>query len=120
MWLDIYKKSVTLCLMKYTFTFADMVSFRAAVNLLTLDNAQYRLNEDDAIIESDDYRVHAILIEGGILDESYELDMDTEDDNHGIGPGEDMDGDHASALASAGFGTDEDYEHNSCDEGGDY
>jgi hypothetical protein len=24
-------------------------------------------------------------------------------------PGEDMDGDHASALASAGFGTDEDY-----------
>lgn len=26
---------------------------------------------------------------------------------------DDMDGDHASALASAGFGTDEDYEH--CD-----
>ena len=26
-------------------------------------------------------------------------------------PGEDMDGDAASALASAGFGTDEDYEH---------
>jgi hypothetical protein len=24
-------------------------------------------------------------------------------------PGEDMDGDHASALASAGMGTDEDY-----------
>ena len=26
-------------------------------------------------------------------------------------PREDMDGDHATALASAGFGTDEDYEH---------
>jgi hypothetical protein len=31
-------------------------------------------------------------------------------------PGEDMDGDHASALASAGMGTDEDYEHNLIDE----
>lgn len=28
---------------------------------------------------------------------------------------ESMDGDHASALASAGFGTDEDYEHNDID-----
>ena len=33
-------------------------------------------------------------------------------------PDESMDGDAASALASAGFGTDEDYEHNLCDEGG--
>lgn len=31
-------------------------------------------------------------------------------------PGEDMDGDTESALASAGLGTDEDYEHNLCDE----
>lgn len=31
------------------------------------------------------------------------------DDECGPLPGEDMDGDHASALASAGFGTDEDY-----------
>ena len=28
---------------------------------------------------------------------------------------ESMDGDHGSALASAGFGTDEDYEHNDID-----
>lgn len=34
-------------------------------------------------------------------------------------PDDSMDGDHGSALASAGFGTDEDYEHNSCDEGGE-
>lgn len=33
-------------------------------------------------------------------------------------PDDSMDGDAASALASAGFGTDEDYEHNSFDEGG--
>lgn len=32
-------------------------------------------------------------------------------EEHGLDdcPGEDMDGDHESALASAGFGTDEDY-----------
>ena len=34
-------------------------------------------------------------------------------------PNDGMDGDHGSALASAGFGTDEDYEHNMCDEGGE-
>ncbi len=33
-------------------------------------------------------------------------------------PDDSMDGDAASALASAGLGTDEDYEHNPCDEGG--
>jgi rubredoxin len=31
-------------------------------------------------------------------------------------PDDSMDGDHQSGLASAGFGTDEDYEHNLCDE----
>lgn len=39
------------------------------------------------------------------------------DDGSDLLPGEDMDGDHASALASAGHGTDEDY---GCyDSGGD-
>lgn len=33
---------------------------------------------------------------------------------------DDMDGDHASALASAGFGTDEDYEHPGMDDGGEW
>jgi hypothetical protein len=37
--------------------------------------------------------------------------------DEGQEPNEDMDGDAGSALASAGFGTDEDYEHNLCDEG---
>jgi len=31
-------------------------------------------------------------------------------------PDDSMDGDHQSGLASAGFGTDEDYEHNLFDE----
>lgn len=35
-------------------------------------------------------------------------------------PDESMDGDHASALASAGFGTDEDYEHNLYDDPSPY
>lgn len=34
---------------------------------------------------------------------------DGADDAPALLPGEDMDGDHASALASAGLGTDEDY-----------
>lgn len=40
-------------------------------------------------------------------------ELEDEDDPQ---PDESMDGDHASALASAGWGTDEDYEHNSIDE----
>lgn len=34
-------------------------------------------------------------------------------------PNDSMDGDADSALASAGLGTDEDYEHNSCDSFGE-
>lgn len=35
--------------------------------------------------------------------------LDDSEDNVGSLPGEDMDGDFDSAMASAGFGTDEDY-----------
>lgn len=52
----------------------------------------------------------------------YADELDERDDacdpnqDDGLLPGEDMDGDHASALASAGFGTDEDYGgFDSCD-----
>ena len=36
-------------------------------------------------------------------------EVDAQNDDRADEPNDDMDGDHASALASAGFGTDEDY-----------
>lgn len=44
-----------------------------------------------------------------------EEDVGDEDQDQDTVPGEDMDGDAASALASAGHGSDEDYEHNDID-----
>ena len=42
--------------------------------------------------------------------ELIELDLDLDDeDEDGLLPGEDMDGDFDTGMASAGFGTDEDY-----------
>lgn len=43
---------------------------------------------------------------------------ETQDITSDVEPGADMDGDATSALASAGFGTDEDYEHNLYDDNG--
>ena len=48
---------------------------------------------------------------------NHEIDTDALD--NGQEPDDGMDGDAGSALASAGFGTDEDYEHNLFDEGGE-
>lgn len=46
------------------------------------------------------------LRDDGMDDDDYDYDTDRDDFYL---PGEDMDGDHQSALASAGFGDDEDY-----------
>lgn len=45
------------------------------------------------------------LRDGGMDDDDYDYDTDRED----FHLADDMDGDHESALASAGWGTDEDY-----------
>jgi hypothetical protein len=47
--------------------------------------------------------------------EDYDYD-DEEWDDDGLLPGEDMDGDFDSGMASAGFGTDEDYGYYGGDE----
>ena len=47
-----------------------------------------------------------------MMNEPDEIDQDENE----MEPDDSMDGDAGSALASAGFGTDEDYEHNLCDE----
>jgi hypothetical protein len=49
-----------------------------------------------------------------LADEGYFDSPDEELDDDRI-PGEEMDGDFDSAMASAGFGTDEDYEHHDID-----
>ena len=50
------------------------------------------------------------------LDGDRDVEDEPDEDEDGTDDPDDMDesmdGDHASALASAGFGTDEDYEHN--------
>ena len=46
----------------------------------------------------------------GCVGEDYEDDEEIEGEDDGGDPG-DMDGDAESALASCGWGTDEDYEH---------
>jgi hypothetical protein len=50
-----------------------------------------------------------------LLDSEDEMDWEDNQDWEDDMPPEDMDGDHTSALASAGFGTDEDY---GCFDGG--
>jgi hypothetical protein len=49
--------------------------------------------------------------------EAYKSGNPVHEAGESDGPDESMDGDHASALASAGFGTDEDYEHDFSDSG---
>jgi len=44
-------------------------------------------------------------------DDAYETSYPEDCDTTGIEPADEMDGDHGSALASAGWGTDEDYDH---------
>lgn len=82
--------------------------YRAAVTVIELDAAPaYELNDDTlSILSEDTEAISDILHANGIF--MFEVD---EVESERL-PGEDMDGDHASGLASAGFGTDEDYEHN--------
>lgn len=67
-----------------------------------------RINECEfGYRENDQSRVRASMTEVG----ETEPDGDDEEDDDGGDhePDDSMDGDHESALASAGFGTDEDY-----------
>ena len=102
--------------MKHTITFIDAELFEKAVNVLALhDVGNYETDNHDLTIFAENVRlVMDVLIENEI--EGWETDAQ---DDERMYPGEDMDGDFDSGMASAGHGTDEDYEHKSFDEGGE-
>ena len=93
--------------MNSTITFHDAKLFGMALTALELDaTPAYESDLVDLTITSDDAGAEGIAV---ILEDNgiFLFDLkEVEDDRI---PGEDMDGDHASALASCGWGTDEDY-----------
>lgn len=80
-----------------------------------LDAARERLESafDYAMVEFADELITLVSIEeiNEFAKAALENVLRTEDDFVPYEPNESMDGDHASALASAGWGTDEDYGH---------
>jgi hypothetical protein len=64
--------------------------------------------DESLFVNMSDEELQEIQDEANSLMDAQREDNEDYDDS--------MDGDHASGLASAGFGTDEDYEHNSYDE----
>jgi hypothetical protein len=76
-----------------------------AAHLMTLTQA-----ERDEMREACGVDLLVYLCNGGTVEALQALVRETDcDDCDDSYPGEDMDGDHDSAMASAGFGTDEDY-----------
>ena len=53
----------------------------------------------------------AMDLRDGSMDDDDDYDYDTDRDDFYLPEDDGMDGDHESALASAGFGVDEDYYH---------
>ena len=107
--LDFYKKSANVSTMKSTLNFWNRKSYTMALTTLELDNIPY-VNSDDvmSITVADDEldSVIDILHGDGIHDfscDAYQPDEDDEGDQFRTDAEADAD-----ALASAGFGTDED------------
>lgn len=109
--------------MNSTIIFNTAALFNAAVTALELDaTPAYELDDADLTIRMDDEDLDAIIdilhangvymfqVNGAMSDE--EKDMHDDRDYN-----DDMDGDFDSGMASAGLGYDEQYEHNSFDEG---
>ncbi len=97
--------------------FSNNSLFNSAVTALELDATPvYSIDRDTMTINTDDVVgiVH-VLHSFGITDFTWDHD-ENHDDREGDNFRSDGEAD-ADALASAGMGTDEDYEHNSFDEG---
>src|SRR5574343_201784 len=89
--------------MNSSIVFADETLFNLALTSLEMDVPPFYVTRGLSIETDDADSIVDILHSNGI----YMFDVKrNEDDSE---PNDDMDGDHASALASAGFGTDEDY-----------
>jgi hypothetical protein len=86
--------------------FKDAGLFVAALTVLELDaTPEYEVDgEALAIHTNDEYAILDILESNGIF--MFEVESN---DGESSEPNDDMDGDHESALASAGFGVDESY-----------
>lgn len=96
-------------------TFSNTLMFVIAVNTLALESApEYTVDNASLTISSEDVSsIAAILNDNGITNFTHNaVETDDEHDNFR----NDVEAD-ADALASAGFGSDEDYEHCSYDEG---
>lgn len=102
--------------MKHAIYFTDEEMFEKAINVLALhDVGNYETDDHDLTIFTENVReVMGVLSENEI--EGWETDAH---DDERMFPSEDMDGDFDSAMESAGHGYNEQYEHNSYDEGGE-
>ena len=98
--------------MNSSITFADKGLFDIAMNTLELDaTPSYDVDVDTLTVYSDDIDgVIDILHDGGII--NFKCHRDDAEPSDGFLSDADADGD---ALKSAGWGTDEDYEHYSYD-----
>jgi hypothetical protein len=111
--------------MNSTITFSDKALFDMALTALEMTETPFYVTRGLSIETDEADEVVNILNGEGIFmfdvasDELSDEEKDMNDDAVTF-PGDDMDGDHASALASAGFGTDEDYGGHMIDEGGDW
>lgn len=93
-------------------TFLTDTDFRRALTLVELDETPiYEIDADLRRIYSDDIlSILTILLNAGEFYLTRDIPEDAEGDDHKYGEyDESMDGDFDSGMASAGFGTDEDY-----------
>lgn len=85
----------------------DIETIELEIESLELIAAEARRNDDTDLFDEVSTSLDKLYAEA---DDHYDR-YNGED----VMMDEEMDGDHGSALASAGFGTDEDYEHNDID-----
>ena len=94
--------------MNSSIIFNDVELFNMAVNVLALDAIEYEVDADALTIYTNDAYALSITLESEGISH-FDVDSDTGEGDERSYPGEDMDGDFDSAMASAGYGTSEDY-----------
>jgi len=93
--------------MNAKFLFNSTKEFNLAVSALTVEaTSPYITDANDLVIETDNEAELVEIFEANNL-YRYEIELSTDDDR--MYPGEEMDGDFDSGMASAGHGTGEDY-----------
>lgn len=90
--------------MIYIYTFNKVEDYEIVVESFRAHDRNGHFSDDDLTIETED----SIFVDG-VLDTYSITDYEFEGPDSRSLPGEDMDGDFDSGMASAGFGADEDY-----------